>query len=65
MAMMALFNPGPSDATKASASTSRGKAKKMSVMRIRILSVQPPRNPAVEPTSRPMGAAITSARITM
>ena len=42
MASTAFSMPGPSAATKASASTSFGKARKMSVMRISTASIQPP-----------------------
>ena len=43
MAMMALVMPGPSAATKASASTRLGSDRKMSVTRISTASTQPPK----------------------
>ena len=43
MAITALSMPGPRAATKASARIRRGKARKMSVTRIKTASTQPPK----------------------
>ena len=56
IAIAACSSDGPSAAPMASASSSDGNARKMSTMRIRTSSIQPPAAPA----SRPMGTPMAS-----
>ena len=65
IASTAFSNPGPSAETKASARISLGNARKMSVIRIRIASTQPPTYPATVPTRRPTGTTIMPTRATI
>ena len=65
IAITAFSMPGPSAAAKASASTRRGKARKMSVMRISTASIQPPKYPAGRPMPRPTGTTMTLTMATM
>ena len=57
MAMAACSSEGPSAAPMARASSSDGKARKMSTRRIRMSSTQPP----MAPLKRPMGTPMSSA----
>jgi len=65
MAITAFSMPGPRAAAKASASTRRGNARKMSVMRISTVSAAPPKYPAGRPMARPTGTTITPTMATM
>ncbi len=61
MARIAFWRSAPSAPATASASTSGGKLARPSMIRMRVTSVPPPRNPA----SSPSGTATRSARPTI
>ena len=61
IARIALIRPGPSTVTTAIASKSDGNDNKTSMMRIRTLSVQPPKNPERRPMSVPQNTANSTA----
>ncbi len=61
MARMAFSRSAPSAPATASARTSGGKLERPSMIRMRVTSVPPPRNPA----SSPSGTAISAARPTI
>ena len=61
IASTAFSSPGPRIPTTASASTRGGKLASASMIRMRMLSVPPPRKPA----SNPIGTAASSARNTI
>jgi len=55
--MTAFVRLGPRIATMDSASTSVGKARSASITRIRMVSAQPPKCPAIRPRAVPTTAA--------
>ena len=65
MAITAFSMPGPSTATSASARISLGKARKISVIRIRMVSVQPPKYPATVPINSPNTGAVSTTSTTI
>ena len=65
MASAALTMPGPSAATKASASSSLGMARNTSVTRMKITSTQPPTVPETAPMISPIGAEVTITSATI
>ena len=61
MAMMALVRPGPSSVTSAMASSSGGKDRNTSVIRMITLSTHPPKVPAMAPKGMPITRATPTA----
>ena len=63
-AIMPLVKPMPSAPVTAIASTMAGNDRNVSITRLMISSVQPPKNPAASPTGRPIATAtLTASRL--
>ena len=63
-AIMPLVSPMPSAPVTAIASTMAGNDRKVSMTRLMMSSVQPPKKPAISPTGRPIATAtLTASRL--
>ena len=63
-AIMPLVRPMPRAPVTAIASTMAGNDRKVSITRLMMSSVQPPKKPAINPTGNPMATAtLTASRL--